>query len=180
MSLAIIPCLLKFSPPALSYLFSQDQSGMMLKYPTHHSGVLCISKQHLNLSAYNVQGAGAAICQGDSLTLVSTTAFAYKWNTGVTTATIAGIKAKAKYTVQTYSKDGCISPMSDTVSITVYTRPVKPSITSSKANAYLMERGIIPREVVAYGLPQCLRITIGTEEENSILINTLTEFMKSA
>ncbi len=82
---------------------------------------------------------GAAICQGDTLTLTATTAAAYKWNTGATTGFIAGIKAVGKYAVQTYSKDGCISPTSDTVSITVYTRPVTPTITSSKANATICQ-----------------------------------------
>ncbi|MDH4460929.1 MAG: T9SS type A sorting domain-containing protein [Flectobacillus sp.] len=82
---------------------------------------------------------GAAICQGDTLTLRSTTASAYKWNTGATTASIAGIKAVGKYAVQTYSKDGCISPTSDTVTITVYTRPVTPTITSSKVNATICQ-----------------------------------------
>jgi len=49
--------------------------------------------------------------------------------------------------------------------------------TSSAANHFLMARGIIPREVASYGLPECLRITIGTEAENQALIATLQEFM---
>lgn len=48
--------------------------------------------------------------------------------------------------------------------------------TAEVANKFLMERGIIPRDVVGYGLPDCLRITIGTEEENQALLKALKEF----
>ena len=47
---------------------------------------------------------------------------------------------------------------------------------ASAANNFLMERGIIPREVANYGLPQCLRITVGLEEENQALIDALKAF----
>jgi len=49
--------------------------------------------------------------------------------------------------------------------------------TSSEANKFLLSRGIIVREVASYGLPHCLRITIGTEEENRAVAETLREFM---
>lgn len=42
-----------------------------------------------------------------------------------------------------------------------------------KANAKLLENGIILREMAAYDLPQCLRATIGTEEENLQLLEIL-------
>lgn len=53
------------------------------------------------------------------------------------------------------------------------------SKNSDHANAFLMQQGVIVREVAAYGLPHCLRITIGTEEENLRLIETLRAFMAS-
>jgi histidinol-phosphate aminotransferase len=40
-----------------------------------------------------------------------------------------------------------------------------------------MSKGIIPREVAGYGLPDCLRITIGTEEENLAMMDAMREFM---
>ena len=46
------------------------------------------------------------------------------------------------------------------------------------ANQFLLEHGIIVRDVVAYGLAHCLRITIGLEHENQRLITTLTEFLR--
>jgi histidinol-phosphate aminotransferase len=46
------------------------------------------------------------------------------------------------------------------------------------ADGFLRSRGVIARPVGGYGLPQCLRITVGTAEEVGIVIDTLTEFMR--
>ena len=54
---------------------------------------------------------------------------------------------------------------------------------TEKANAadlFLRQRGLIVRRVGAYGLPQCLRITVGTAEECGMIIEGLTDFMKQA
>lgn len=42
-----------------------------------------------------------------------------------------------------------------------------------KANQKLLENGIIFRGMSAYGLPNCLRATIGTEEENLLVLEVL-------
>ncbi len=47
------------------------------------------------------------------------------------------------------------------------------------ANAFLLARGIIVRRVGGYGLPQCLRITVGLTDENDLLVDALTAFMAS-
>jgi len=44
------------------------------------------------------------------------------------------------------------------------------------ANDYLNSRGIIVRPVGGYGLPDCLRITVGTEDQNRAVIDALSEF----
>jgi len=41
----------------------------------------------------------------------------------------------------------------------------------------LMEQGVIVRPVVNYGLPECLRITIGLEEENRAVVKVLKDFL---
>ncbi len=46
-------------------------------------------------------------------------------------------------------------------------------------NAHLASHGLIVREVGGYGLPEYLRISIGTAEENSILIDALNAFVKA-
>jgi histidinol-phosphate aminotransferase len=50
---------------------------------------------------------------------------------------------------------------------------------ANAANDYLMQEGIIPRKVVNYDLPSCLRITIGLAEENQTVVNVLEQFLRS-
>lgn len=48
---------------------------------------------------------------------------------------------------------------------------------AKRVNAALMEGGVIVREIAAYGLPHCLRISIGTEEENTILLAAIEKVL---
>ncbi len=48
------------------------------------------------------------------------------------------------------------------------------------ANEHLRRSGLIVRRVGGYGLPHCLRITVGTEEEVGMVIENLTRFMAEA
>ena len=43
------------------------------------------------------------------------------------------------------------------------------------ADEFLKARGIILRRVAAYGLPNCLRMTIGTEDDNRGVVAALAE-----
>ena len=45
------------------------------------------------------------------------------------------------------------------------------------ADKFLKSRAIIVRRVAAYGLPDCLRVTIGTEAENRAVVAALAEFV---
>jgi len=51
--------------------------------------------------------------------------------------------------------------------------------TAAKADEFLMKRGLILRGVAAYGLPLCLRLSVGTEEANRLVAAALEEFMGS-
>tara|TARA_X000001036_G_C20633984_1_gene788313 strand:- start:270 stop:1361 length:1092 start_codon:yes stop_codon:yes gene_type:complete len=42
---------------------------------------------------------------------------------------------------------------------------------------YLLENGIIVRDLIGFGLPHCIRITIGTKDENKIFINKVKEYL---
>jgi histidinol-phosphate aminotransferase len=46
---------------------------------------------------------------------------------------------------------------------------------AKKANQKLLENGIILREMISYGLENCLRMTIGTEEENLQVLKILKD-----
>lgn len=50
--------------------------------------------------------------------------------------------------------------------------------TAGMADAFLNEHGIILRRMEAYGLPHCLRMTIGDEEANRAVVSALTDFLK--
>jgi histidinol-phosphate aminotransferase len=49
--------------------------------------------------------------------------------------------------------------------------------TAEEADAFLMKRGLIVRRVVSYHLPDALRMTVGTEEANRLVVGALAEFM---
>jgi histidinol-phosphate aminotransferase len=49
--------------------------------------------------------------------------------------------------------------------------------TAAKADAFLSQGGIILRSVASYGLPNCLRMTVGTQEQNELAVSLLQKFM---
>jgi histidinol-phosphate aminotransferase len=49
---------------------------------------------------------------------------------------------------------------------------------AAAADVFLQQRGIIVRAVAGYGLPDCLRITVGTETQSAALMTALTAFME--
>jgi histidinol-phosphate aminotransferase len=55
--------------------------------------------------------------------------------------------------------------------------PETPGKTAAEADALLTSRGLIMRAVRAYKLPNCLRMTVGSEDANRLVVKTLTEFM---
>lgn len=54
----------------------------------------------------------------------------------------------------------------------------EPKHSAAAADEYLATRGFLLRRVVAYGFPNALRMTIGTEEANRGVVAALTEFLK--
>ena len=49
--------------------------------------------------------------------------------------------------------------------------------TARDADAFLTRRGLILRAVGAYKLPNALRMTVGTEEANRLVVGALAEFL---
>jgi histidinol-phosphate aminotransferase len=58
--------------------------------------------------------------------------------------------------------------------------PDTPGKTAREADAFLTQRGLILRAVGAYGLPNSLRLTIGSEEANRLVIAALGDFLKAS
>jgi histidinol-phosphate aminotransferase len=50
--------------------------------------------------------------------------------------------------------------------------------TAKDADAFLSARGLILRRIDAYGLPHALRLTVGGEEANRLVVEALRDFMK--
>lgn len=55
--------------------------------------------------------------------------------------------------------------------------PAKPGRSAKDADAFLTQRGLILRGVAAYGLPNALRLTVGSAEANRLVIQALADFM---
>jgi histidinol-phosphate aminotransferase len=55
--------------------------------------------------------------------------------------------------------------------------PDEPGHDAPAADAYLKSRGIIARRVASYGLPDCLRITIGLDAEMAACVAALADFV---
>jgi histidinol-phosphate aminotransferase len=49
--------------------------------------------------------------------------------------------------------------------------------TAADADAFLTKRGLVLRRVSAYKLPNALRLSVGTEEANRLVVNALGEFL---
>jgi histidinol-phosphate aminotransferase len=50
--------------------------------------------------------------------------------------------------------------------------------TAKEADAFLTSRGFVLRAVAAYGLPDCLRLTVGTAQANEGVVAALAAFMR--
>lgn len=55
--------------------------------------------------------------------------------------------------------------------------PDTPGRTAKDADAWLSARGILVRAMDGYGLPECLRITIGRQQDNIAVTQALTAFL---
>jgi histidinol-phosphate aminotransferase len=56
----------------------------------------------------------------------------------------------------------------------------KVARSAAEADEFLSARRIILRRVAAYGLPECIRLTVGLEEENRAVVDALRDFMSEA
>jgi histidinol-phosphate aminotransferase len=55
--------------------------------------------------------------------------------------------------------------------------PSKKGRTAKEADEFLTARGLILRRLEAYKLPDALRLTVGSEEANRLVVGALAEFM---
>jgi histidinol-phosphate aminotransferase len=55
--------------------------------------------------------------------------------------------------------------------------PTTPGKTAKEADAFLTRRGLVLRQVGAYHLPDALRMSVGSEEANRLVVASLAEFL---
>ena len=55
--------------------------------------------------------------------------------------------------------------------------PEEPAFVAAKADEYLLAHGVILRRMEAYGFPNALRMTIGSEEANKAALAAITDFL---
>jgi histidinol-phosphate aminotransferase len=55
--------------------------------------------------------------------------------------------------------------------------PLEKGKTAAEADAFLTKRGLVLRALTNYRLPHALRMTIGTEEANRLVVEALRDFM---
>jgi histidinol-phosphate aminotransferase len=53
---------------------------------------------------------------------------------------------------------------------------VETGKTAQDADRFLQTKGLILRAMSAYGLPHCLRMTVGLEKDNHAVVSALKEF----
>ena len=58
--------------------------------------------------------------------------------------------------------------------------PATKGHTAEEADAFLTRRGLILRRLVPYHLPNSLRMTVGSEEANRLVLAALSEFLRKA
>jgi histidinol-phosphate aminotransferase len=58
--------------------------------------------------------------------------------------------------------------------------PTTPGRTAEDAAHFLENEGILPRMMHAYGLPECLRLSIGLESDNRRMVEALKAFARGA
>jgi histidinol-phosphate aminotransferase len=58
--------------------------------------------------------------------------------------------------------------------------PHQPGRTAKDADAFLTRRGLILRQVGAYKLPNALRMSVGSEEANRLVVQALADFLGPA
>ncbi len=82
------------------------------------------------------------------------------------------IAARARLGAQLQSAGLKVHPSEGNFLLVDFTSPER----AVAADGYLRARGVIVRNVKSYGLPDCLRITIGTTEECDLVAELLTAF----
>ena len=51
---------------------------------------------------------------------------------------------------------------------------------AADADAFLTQRGLVLRAIRAYGMPEFLRLTVGSQEANELVVAAIADFLRGA
>lgn len=180
-------CLFVIDAAYAEYVVSNDYSAGVELVDSHDNVVMTrtFSKIH-GLAGLRV---GWAYCPANVADVLNRIRGPFNVNAAAQTAAVAALEDVA-FTDATRTHNDIWRPWL-TKELTALGLTVLPSVgnfilvrfpndqsrDANAADAFLARRGIIPRKVAAYGLPEFLRITIGTEAETRATSAALADFM---
>lgn len=133
-------------------------AGLRVGYLVAHPGLVAVMERVRE--SFNVNGPGLAACAaalGDSAHL----AWVRERNAAEREALADALAARSL----------AVSPSQTNFLLVDFQRAAAP------VEAGLVARGVIPRPMGGYGLPTCLRLTVGTRDENRRLLGALDEVL---
>lgn len=71
-----------------------------------------------------------------------------------------------------------LKPVPSAANFILFEFPNRSGKSAAEADRFLTERGLILRNVASYGLPNFLRVTVGPEEANRLVIEALRDFLE--
>jgi hypothetical protein len=81
-------------------------------------------------------------CAGGTLTLTAPAQARYAWNTGATDRSIR-VTQSGRFAVRVTDANGCVSPSSDTLQVTVNPIPAQPRLSASGPTTFCADRNVV-------------------------------------
>ena len=73
-----------------------------------------------------------------------------------------------------------LEPMPTVTNFCIVKFPDDPTRNAEKVRAFLADRNIMVRDLVGYGLPDSIRLSLGTEEEMQVTLDAIQAFLNGA
>ncbi len=134
-------------------------AGLRIGYLVGHPGLVAVLERLRE--SFNANGPGLAACEaalGDRDHL----AWVRRTNAAEREALSDALRARGL----------AVGPSQANFLLVDFDHPAGP------VEAGLVARGVVPRPMAGYGLPTCLRLTVGTRDENRRLLQALDEVME--
>jgi histidinol-phosphate aminotransferase len=58
--------------------------------------------------------------------------------------------------------------------------PTEPGRNADAVRPFLAGRGILVREMASYGAPEYIRLSVGREDENRLVVDAVSDFLNGA